>query len=503
MDNGPWYSKQESSPLKLSRNASITSPRRMDNSEFKLIREYNSQVSIPEHQILSFDHLLDDINFGQFQYWIYCIMALMSISEGAQITIFTLMVPILKNEWHISDSLNSLQASFVFVGYLVGSMLSGQLADRVGRRKPFLISSFFTCLLSLGTIACQEIYSLLVVRALLGILVGLFAPCGVTMISEITPGHLRGRYMGLITLTFAIGQLFGLFVAEFTLISLDEGNWRLLTFWCCLPGFLAWFISLFRLRESPRFALLSGQKELAYNIIDEMIRLNGSQIQFNDEMKIKLSNWTHAMNRIAKNQNNASVMSLFENNRFFLTILIWFNWFILSFIYYGIVLLLPDILSHIESTQTGRDKIIQLVISCISDILGAVAAAFFIELKGFGRKNSLIIFFTIQAITAILAFYDVEHHFIYWATASKFFLSMTFIFSFQYTAEVYPTKIRTTGIGMANGIGRLGGVIMPWICMYMNSQQLRSPFILFSILSIITSFSNCMLPFETLGKELE
>lgn len=41
-------------------------------------------------------------------------------------------------------------------------------------------------------------------------------------------------------------------------------------------------------------------------------------------------------------------MSLFENNRFFLTILIWFNWFILSFVYYGIVLLLPDILSHIE-----------------------------------------------------------------------------------------------------------------------------------------------------------
>ena len=74
----------------------------------KLIREFNSQVSIPEHQILSFDHLLDDINFGKFQYWIYCIMALMSISEGAQITIFTLMVPILKNEWHISDSLNSL-----------------------------------------------------------------------------------------------------------------------------------------------------------------------------------------------------------------------------------------------------------------------------------------------------------------------------------------------------------------------------------------------------------
>jgi len=56
---------------------------------------------------------------------------------------------------------------------------------------------------------------------------------------------------------------------------------------------------------------------------------------------------------------------------------------------------------------------------------------------------------------------------------------------------------------MANGVGRLGGVFMPWIVMYMSSQDLRSPFILFALLSIMTSFSNIFLPFETLGKELE
>ena len=92
----------------------------------------------------------------------------------------------------------------------------------------------------------------------MGILVGLFAPCGVSMLSEITPKELRGRYMGLITLTFALGQLYGLFIAAFTLDTLDKGNWRALTFWCTLPGLFAWVISMFKLEESPRFALLSG-----------------------------------------------------------------------------------------------------------------------------------------------------------------------------------------------------------------------------------------------------
>lgn len=57
----------------------------------------------------------------------------------------------------------------------------------------------------------------------MGTLVGFFSPCGVTMLSEITQVELRGRYMSLITLTFAIGQMFGLGVAAFFLNdSLDR-----------------------------------------------------------------------------------------------------------------------------------------------------------------------------------------------------------------------------------------------------------------------------------------
>lgn len=44
---------------------------------------------------------------------------------------------------------------------------------------------------------------------------------------------------------------------------------------------------------------------------------------------------------------------------------------------------------------------------------------------------------------------------------------------------------------------------MPWIVMFMSNADLRSPFILFAILSVITSVTNFFLPFDTLGKELE
>jgi hypothetical protein len=99
--------------------------------------------------------------------------------------------------------------------------------------------------------------------------------------------------------------------------------------------------------------------------------------------------------------------------------------------YYGIVLLLPYTLSeiHVKHSVLGHDKLLQLVMSCMSDICGAIVASFLIEVQGFGRKNSLIIFYACQAFTSCMVYLDEADRFILWATASKFFLSMTFIFS--------------------------------------------------------------------------
>lgn len=72
-------------------------------------------------------------------------------------------------------------------------------------------------------------------------------------------------------------------MAAFTLDTLDSGNWKALTFWCTLPGLAAWVVSLFKLEESPRFALLSGQKELAFKIIENMNNSNEGKLDINEE----------------------------------------------------------------------------------------------------------------------------------------------------------------------------------------------------------------------------
>jgi hypothetical protein len=53
---------------------------------------------------------------------------------------------------------------------------------------------------------------------------------------------------------------------------------------------------------------------------------------------------------------------------------------------------------------------------------------------------------------------------------------------------------------MANGVGRIGGVIMPFVVSALAENHLYSPFLCFSILALSTCISNCFLPFDTLGK---
>ena len=82
-------------------------------------------------------------------------------------------------------------------------------------------------------------------------------------------------------------------------------------------------------------------------------------------------------------------------------------------------------------------------------------------------------------------------------------MTMTFIFAYQYTAEIYNTKIRTTGIGTASAVGRFGGILMPWVCYSLMSFEIFYPFLLFAFLSFIVAILNCFLPFDTLGRELD
>jgi len=73
---------------------------------------------------------------------------------------------------------------------------------------------------------------------------------------------------------------------------------------------------------------------------------------------------------------------------------------------------------------------------------------------------------------------------------------------YVYAPELYPTEVRTIGIGFAGAVGRIGGIIAPFLIMLQDNEKLSFlPYLIFGILAIIAGISILLLP-ETTGKPI-
>lgn len=462
---------------------------------------YNT-FSEPSH-LITFDTVMDSLGFGIYQTRIYLIMGLMAFSEGAHIMSFSLMLPILKYQWLVTDLLNGLQASLIFLSYLIGSISSGQVSDRIGRSLPTFYSIVLIGIFSMLSAWSYNIIILIMIRVFVALMVGFFGPLGGTILTEITPKHLRGKYMTMVSFSLVLGQLSAALIGYFLLESLDKGNWRLLLIFCSLPSIFAGLLAYLFLDESARYLIQQGKYEESFAICEKITRENDSEEIakkfLTKESKEKVILWAKGLEQ----EEPASISQLFKGQKCKITLMLWSNWLTLSFIYYGIIIYIPIILQKIGGKTNSNNDILEIFTSNLMELIAILLAASLIENRYFGRKNSMIFFFGLASFFCLLIYIAKDHLFIILVTFARIFISMTFIFCFQFTSEVYETKIRTTGLGMANGIGRIGGIIMPWVCAEIIQIDFYGPFVVFFVLAGVSSWVSYKLPFDTRDKDLD
>ena len=476
---------------------------------------------------LTFDDLLSTfLNFGLYQKRVYFIMALIAVVEGSNIITVTVLIPVFHFIWDIPNYLNTIQISLIFVTLLLGAITSGKVSDHYGRRLPIIWSTLMLLIFSFLSTLSPEFYTLIVIRVILGFFVGFLFPLIATYLTEITPVKTRGRYMVLIQVGMGLGNIYGIAMGRLWLSKdLKSGNWRILIVFCTFPGILAFILSFIYLKESPRYDLIREKYLQAFETINEIKAINmkirnkrvvekkveeiveNDCSKLNSEQMDMLIDWSKQVGENYKDEDIGSVKALFKGPTKLITILLWFNWFTSSFVYYGIVIFLPLTLSKLNNNPKdlteSNDNLAKLLISTAIELISVFCAAFLIEFKYFGRKNSMVVFYFLSSIAISLVYIDNSKRFIIWATLAKVLLSMTMIFCYQYTGEVYPTKYRTTGIGFASGFGRFATIFMPVCYLGLIQVSLTFPFLIFGILALISTFISMKLPFDTTGKELD
>lgn len=395
-----------------------------------------------------------------------------------------LVAPITK-EFSLAPAQVGLVASAGFVGMFLGAAISGRLADRYGRR---LIFQATLVLFSVGAVLsalAPTFETLLAARVVAGLGLGGELPVVATLVSEFSPRAQRGRMIVLLESFWAYGTLAAGLVALFVL---PQFGWRGAFVVAALPAlYVAYLRSA--LPESPRYLAERGRGAEADAIVRRVERAGGGALL------------TLGAAVAPPRSGRTNIAGLWSRGYARRTAMLWILWFGITFTYYGIFLYVPSLLAARGLSEVRSNEFFFL--STIAQIPGYFSAAWLVE--RWGRKPTLITYLLGTAAAAFLFGNSGTgtDAFIYAALLSFFNLGAWAIV-YTYSPELYPTVIRATGAGIAAAVGRIGGIIGPFLTpVLVPTLGQAGVFAMFMLLLVVTAINVWLLAEETKGRSLE
>jgi len=425
--------------------------------------------------------VLDNTPLKKFH---YLLLLLASFAYGLTAMNVMLIAPLvtsISKEWSLSIKEIGYMLSVGYLGMFIGALGFGRLTDIIGRKKVLIIvlilGALFTALCGLS----PNVYSLYIFRFIAGLGLGGALPIPAVYVSEYIPVKKRGLFLGLVETSWVYGALLSLLIPYFTL---PVFGWRITFFVALLPLFLLPLITIF-LPESIRYLVEKGKLKEAKETLAKVIR--SRKINF----KTKL----------AKGK-KYSVKDLLSSRYVKRTILLFILWGSLVYTYHGIFLWLPTIYARQFNLKDVTSVWWTLIVT-LFQIPGYYSASFFLD--KIGRKKVLVIYLFVAGISSALLSITVSLKWVLlWSAMISFFNLGAWAGLYAYTPELYPTEIRGTGSGAAASFGRVVGILAPSLTGYLFSMSgLFGPFLAFSLVHLIASFSVLILGIETMKKTLE
>jgi MFS family permease len=349
-------------------------------------------------------------------------------------------------------------------GYVVGSLILSPLADRFGRRDMLLVTLIITGLGSLYNAFAPDYVNFIIARTVTGIGVGADLALVATYVSEVAPSAGRARYTSLIFIMSALGSFLGIWLGlllttpatpfplglPFALAGAGfENGWR----WMYGIGALLALVGIllrFQLPESPRWLISRGRVAEADEIVTSMeqraLRRLPELPQVGEELSIL-------------DTESATYIEILTTPTYLRrTIVLFLMWFISFITVYGIGVGLTSILTSMSYPPPEAGLI--AAVGTFGFIAVAIFAYFFSE--SLERKYWLPISAILTIAGGLIIALSGAGNF-----GGAAFGSIILFIGFNlfvpmcwaWSAENYPTRARTSGFALVDGIGHIGGGI--------------------------------------------
>ncbi|MBT2728306.1 MFS transporter [Bacillus sp. ISL-75] len=396
--------------------------------------------------------------------------------DGYDLVVYGTVVPTLIEKWNLSPVEAGAIGTYGLFGMMFGAILFGTLADRIGRKNVIAITlvlfSFFTFLC--GFAETPTVFSTF--RFLAGLGLGGIMPNVIALLTDYAPKTMRSMIVSIVLCGYSIG---GILAPLLGIFLMPKFGWESIFWFAGLPLLLVPFMYK-QLPETASYLIRTGKKE---KLISALTKVSpGSKFNKHDEIvEIKLE------------ETKVPIIGLFKEKRALSTVMFWIAFFSCLLMVYGLNTWLPKLM--IEAGYGLNSSLTFLITLQGGAIIGTLIIGRLCD--KYGSKKMLIPMYASGAVALTLLGFGGSSFLIYLlvAIAGAATIGAQNIVQ-AYVSQYYPPNIRSTALGMASGIGRMGGMLGPLLGGFLLSVSLpiHLNFIAFAIPGLIAAAALAIIP---------
>ena len=403
-------------------------------------------------QTMNVNAVVDKAKFKPFHSTVVLWCLFVVLFDGYDLAINGVALPLLMKEWGMTAVQAGMLASTALAGMMFGAMLFGMLADRIGRKKVILICvTLFSGFTFAGGFASTPT-EFGVLRFIAGLGIGGVLPNLVALTSEYAPQKIRST---LVTAMFSGYAMGGIMAALFGAWLTPSYGWQIM-FWIAGVPLLILPILWKYLPESLTFLVKANKMDEARHIVKKLAPEQDvtpqTQLVLN-EVKVP----------------DASVAALFKQGRAMGTVLFWSCFFMGLLMVYALGSWLPKLMMA-AGYSMGSSLMFLLALN-IGAVLGTAGGGVLAD--KFHLKPVIISMFLVGAVALVGLGFNTPQPVIYLLVALAGAAAIgCSILLYSYVAQYYPLAVRSTGLGWASGIGRMGAIVGPIVIGFLLGMDL-------------------------------
>ncbi|HEY2036432.1 MAG TPA: MFS transporter [Steroidobacteraceae bacterium] len=394
-----------------------------------------------ERCTVSLESIVDAAGLSPRQALLIVLCSLVVMIDGFNTQSIAFAAPAIVAAWRVPPTSFGVVFAAGLLGGLIGALAFGILADRLGRKPSLVAAVLLFATVNLLAPLTTSVEALTVVRLVSGFGLGGALPITISLTSEYAPARMRTTLVALMFCGFPLGAVLG-----------GMGAAKL------IPA-LGW-ASVFYAGGLIPIALLP----FVIGWIPESVRfLSLRQARGRIEQVLRRMRWLELWNgqlMPAARPARSRVASLFAEGRAAATLLLWITLFLSLLLTYFLINWIPLIARSAGYDMTSA----MLGVAALN--LGAIIGCLVIGRLAdrYGRLTRLLgLAFMLGAVA--IGLIGASGHSSVWLLAAAFLSGACSIgaqmCTVVYCAEFYETALRSTGVGWAIGIGRIGSIVGP------------------------------------------